>query len=95
MEGLESVGLNREIARLDEIFTRCLEVAGRGGRSASYLPLLDYADGLAAFGRPEAREYYRRAYDLHVNEEGLNKYVFYLGVVASVARATWENTLAD
>jgi hypothetical protein len=68
----------RDLARLDEFFTRCLEVAGRGDPSASYLPLLDYADGLAAVGRPEAREYYQRAYDLHVNEAGLNKYVLYL-----------------
>ena len=68
----------RDVARLDEFFTRCLEVAGRGAPSASYLPLLDYADGLAAFGRPEAREYYQRAYDLRVNEAGVNKYVLYL-----------------
>lgn len=68
----------RDVARLDEFFTRCLEVAGRGAPSALYLPLLDYAAGLAAFGRPEARAYYQRAYDLHVNEEGLNKYVIYL-----------------
>ena len=68
----------RDVARLDEFFTRCLEVAGRGDPSGLYLPLLDYAAGLAAFGRPEARTYFRRAYDLHVNEEGLNKYVIYL-----------------
>jgi hypothetical protein len=36
------------------------------------------ADGLAAFGRPEARAYYRRAYELRVNEAGPNKYVIYL-----------------
>jgi hypothetical protein len=67
-----------DLARLDDFFTRCLDLAGRGDRTAVYLPLLDDADGLAALGRPEAREYYRRAYDLHVNEEGLNKYVLYL-----------------
>jgi hypothetical protein len=68
----------RDSSRLDEFFIHCLDVAGRDDPSAAYLPLVDYADGLAALGRPDARDYYRRAYELHVNEEGLNKYVIYL-----------------
>jgi len=68
----------RDSARFEQFFKRCLEVASRGEPTALYLPFLDYADGLAAFGRPEARAYYRRAYELHVNEAGLNKYVIYL-----------------
>lgn len=67
-----------DAARLDGFFGRCLDVARRGDRSASYLPLIDYADGLAALGRPEARQYYEQAYQLRVNEEALNKYVLYL-----------------
>jgi hypothetical protein len=68
----------RDMARLDEFFSRCLAVARRGAPTAAYLPLLDYADGLAAFGRREARTYFRQAYELHVNEAGLNRYVGYL-----------------
>src|ERR1044071_1033017 len=68
----------RDAAGLDAFFARCLAVARRGEPSARYLPLLDYADGLAAFGRPEARDLYRQAYDLHVNEAAINKYVIYL-----------------
>jgi hypothetical protein len=64
--------------RLDAFFGRCLDVARRGGASTSYLPLIDYADGLAALGRPEARQYYEQAYRLGVNDEALNKYVRYL-----------------
>jgi hypothetical protein len=68
----------KDVAGLDAFFIRCLAVARQGEPSTSYLALMDYADGLAAFDRPEARAYYRQAYELHVNEAGLNKYVIYL-----------------
>jgi len=68
----------KDVARLDAFFARCLAIARQGDPSAPYLALMDYADGLATFGRPEARTYYRQAYELHVNEAGLNKYVIYL-----------------
>jgi thioredoxin-like negative regulator of GroEL len=64
-------------ARLDEVFSRILDVAPVG---ANYLALVDYADGLARLGRREADARFEEAIQLYPvnNSEAIGRYAQHL-----------------
>jgi tetratricopeptide (TPR) repeat protein len=68
------VALN-DTARLDEVFSRILDVA-----PGDYLALVDYADGLARLGRREADARFEEAIQLHPvnNGEAIGRYAQHL-----------------